>query len=61
MKRDFNIKGITFHIGNYTPRKNEYERGLKYRLFVGDRPTNYVFTTIKQAKEFINKNYFIWL
>lgn len=61
MKRNINIKGIAFYIGNCTPRKNEFERGLKYRLFVDDLPTDYCFSTIKEAKEFINNNYFIWL
>lgn len=32
--RDFTIKGVDFHIGNYRPRKNEFEKGLKYQLFV---------------------------
>jgi hypothetical protein len=61
MKRDFDIKGIHFEVGNFTPRHNPYERGLKYRLFVDDIPTSHVFSTIKEAKNFAGSNYFIWL
>lgn len=34
MKRDFEVKGVEFTIANYTPRNNEYEKGLKYQLFI---------------------------
>jgi hypothetical protein len=61
MKREIIVKDIVFYIGNQTPRRNEYERGQKYRLFVGGRPTSYTFHTIKEAKTFIEKNYFIWM
>lgn len=61
MKRYIYIKGIEFYIGNQTPRRNEYERGQKYRLFVDGRPTGYSFHTIAAAKDFINKNYFCWM
>lgn len=61
MKRNFEIKGIQFSVGNYTPRHNYFERGLKYRLFVGGIPTEYVFETIKRAKRFAEVNYYIWL
>lgn len=63
MRRDVEYKGIMFHIGNFTPRNNEYERGLKYRLFVGPEmiPTDHVFMTIREAKTFIEKNYWLWL
>lgn len=61
MKRDIEKKGILFHIGNQTPRKNEYERGLKYRLFVNGYPTSHAFCTIREAKEFAEKNYFLWM
>ena len=66
MNRDFIVHGVHFMIGNQTPRKNEFERGLKYRLFVRDvdygyMPTQYTFSTIHEGIKFINKNYFIWL
>lgn len=61
MKRNVTFKGIDFHIANYTPRKNEYERGLKYKLFVAGIPTSYCFCTIREARNFISKNYFMWL
>lgn len=61
MKRNINYKGIPFYIGNYTPRNNEYEKGQHYKLFVDDMPTQYTFSTIREARTFIYKNYFIWL
>lgn len=61
MKRQETIKGILFEVGNQTPRRNEYERGQKYRLFVDGIPTGYTFATIKAAREFYRKNFFIWL
>lgn len=61
MKREIIVKDILFYIGNQTPRRNEYERGQKYRLFVEGRPTSYTFRTLKEAKTFIEKNYFIWM
>ena len=64
MKREFTYKDIIFYVGNYTPRKNEFERGCKYKLFIGpDRiPTDYIFETIKQAKEFAEREWvrFAW-
>ncbi len=61
MKRDKNIKGLIFHLGNYTPRKNEFERGLKYRLFVDNIPTGYTFGTLREGWQFVNDNYWRWL
>lgn len=61
MKRDIEKKGILFHIGNQTPRRNEYERGQKYRLFVEGIPTGQTFATIKAAREYIEKNYFLYM
>lgn len=61
MKREIKKSGILFYIGNYTPRKNEFERGLKYRLFVDGVPTSNTFETIHAARDYINKNYFIYL
>lgn len=60
MKNDFTIKGIEFHIGGYTPRKNEFEKGLKYQLYVNDRPTGYKFCTKHECKEYAEKNYWCW-
>lgn len=61
MKRELNIKGINFYIGNQTPRKNPFERGQIYRLFVDNTPTSYTFHTIREARIFIYKNFYIWL
>lgn len=67
MNRDiYTEKGYHFHIGNYTPRRNEYERGLKYKLFFysverdGEEilyPTSSCFSTLKEAKDHIIRNY----
>lgn len=72
MNRHFNFKGIHFYIGNYTPRRNEFERGLKYELYIIEPlqgsmyplytiSTGYKFETIKQAKKYAVENYFCWL
>lgn len=67
MKREIEKKGILFCIGNQTPRRNEYERGQKYRLFVIDAatgehiPTSATFHTIKAAREYVEKNYFLYM
>lgn len=61
MKREIEKCGVNAYISNYTPRRNEYEKGLKYRLIVDDTPTGYLFSTIKEAKEFFCINYFIWI
>lgn len=61
MKREIIIKDIKFYIANYTPRRNEYERGQKYKLYADGIPTAYTFDTIKAAKAFINANYYIFM
>ena len=53
-------KGIEFTLGGYTPRKNEFEKGLKYRLYVNDQLTGYCFSSKKRAVEFIKRNYWLW-
>ena len=57
--RNLEYKGIMFYIGNYTPRNNEYEKGLKYKLFVGpDRiPTDACFATLKDARAYIRREW----
>ena len=65
MTRDFIIHDIHFMIGNNTPRKNEYERGQNYRLYVRDvdygyMPTKHTFCTIREGVEFINNNYWLF-
>ena len=64
MKREVTIKGIDFFLGNYTPRNNPYEKGMKYRVFLKDEkgfiPTSYIFATLKDSKEFLEKNYWMW-
>ena len=59
MKRTIIYPDIQFYIGNYTPRNNEYEKGLKYKIFVGpgNIPTNHCFSTIKEAKEYLKNNW----
>ena len=70
MKNTFSIRGINFEIGNYKPRNNEYEKGLKYILFrtYTDRfeglvriDTGYRFSTKHEAKSFANKNLYEWM
>lgn len=59
--RTIKKRGLVFYIGNRTPRRNEYENGLKYIVFVGDMPTSNYFSTIKAAKQWIDKNYWLYL
>ena len=61
MKNKFTYKGVNFEIGRYTPRKNEFERGLKYQLFVGDIPTGAKFETKHGAKNYAIENIYMWL
>ena len=72
MKREISIKGIDFVIADYRPRKNEFEKSLKYQLLIkvfdgirdcdySYRSTGNKFSTIKSAKEWIKRNYFIYL
>lgn len=61
MKRQYIYKNIVFNIANYQPRENAFEKGLKYQLFVSDIPTNHKFSTIKDCKQWINNNYFIFI
>lgn len=60
MKRIYQYADMQFKIGNYTPRRNEYERGLKYEVFImGDdsvyRGTGYRFSTMHEAKAALKK------
>lgn len=63
---NYKNKGLCFYLGNRTPR-TEYERGVKYFLLVGEtasvelRVTGWHFSTIKEAKNWIKENYFIFL
>lgn len=61
MKNKFSYKGVNFEIGGYTPRRNEYEHGLKYQLFVGDIPTGAKFETKHAAKNYAIENIYMWL
>lgn len=70
MNRNINYKGISFYIANYTPRRNQYEKGLKYQLFIKSPdyiaphpeyiPTNIYFCTIHEGKRWIKANYYIF-
>lgn len=59
--KNYKNKNISFSIGKRTPRRNEYEKGLKYFLIVNNYTTCYFFDTIKAAKQWIHDNYFIFL
>lgn len=61
MKRVFIFKDIIFEIGNFTPRNNDFERGVKYRLFVNNIPTEHVFKSLKDCRSWIKENYFVYL
>lgn len=52
---------IKFELCSYTPRKNIYEKGLKYILFVDDIPTSMHFSSIQEGRKYINDNWFIYL
>lgn len=59
----FAVASIQFMLAHYTPRNNEYEKGLKYELFICyedgiKHSTGYKFETIKLAKEWAKKNAF---
>ena len=64
---NYRNKGLCFYLGNRTPRNNEYERGMKYFLLVGEtnaielKATGWHFSSIKQAKDWVKENYFIFL
>lgn len=71
MKREFSIKGIDFTIADYRPRKNEYEKGLKYQLLIKvyDGPRDFDFyyrstgvksATIKKLREYAERNIYTW-
>jgi hypothetical protein len=55
MNKIFYVNGVRFEAGGYTPRNNEFEKGLKYRLFVDDWPTELLFSTLKELKEYAQK------
>lgn len=68
MNRIFEIQSpagnhkVRLEVGNYTPRRNEFERGLKYELHYADGEygktgTGYRFSTIKDAKEFAKREW----
>lgn len=65
MKGDFTpavIKnGICFAFVHYTPRNNEFEKGLRYKLYVDGEPTGWLFSTLKEAKQFVALNWSNWL
>ena len=72
MNRNISIKGIDFVIADYRPRRNEFERGLKYqaliKVFDGPRDCDYSFrstgahfSTIKAAKRWISSNYIMYM
>ena len=64
---NYKNKGLCFYLGSRTPRNNEYERGMKYFLLVGEpnavelQVTGWHFSSIKQAKDWVKENYFIFL
>lgn len=56
-----NFHGIRFTAGRFTPRNNEYEKGLKYFLIVNGNNTDYRFSSIPEVRKWIKENYFIFL
>lgn len=58
---DYKGKGLKFTLGTFTPRNNEYERGLRYFLVVNGFNTDYRFASVKEAKQWVQKNYFVFL
>lgn len=56
-----NFKGIEFKAGKFTPRNNEYEKRLRYFLIVNGNNTDYRFSSIPEMRNWIKKNYFIFL
>lgn len=72
MKREFTINGIEFYIANYNPRRNEYERGLKYDLMMKDyfnynageytyRSTGAKFETMRGCKDYARREIARWM
>lgn len=73
IKREFSIKGVDFVVADYHPRKNEFEKGLKYQLLIKiyDNPyddtdyrymsTGFKANTIKEAKNIAFNEYASWL
>ena len=61
MKNTFTIKGVEFEIGEYTPRRNEFERGVKYQLFVNGYASGFCFSTKHEAKAFAEREICRWL
>lgn len=72
MKRLFTVTAndgteIYFEVFNRTPRRNEWEKDLKYGLAVLNKytgeyyPTGRNYSTIREAKEDAKKDYFVWL
>lgn len=71
--RNFTIKGIDFTVGDYRPRKNEFEKGLKYILLIkvydtparkdyfSYRDTGARFSTIKAARKYAEKNIYAYM
>ena len=73
MARNFTIKGIDFTVADYRPRRNEFERGLKYQLLIkvydtpgkpewfSYRNTGMRSETIKGCREFAEREIYRWL
>ena len=68
-RHDLTLTTKSFCLGNYTPRNNEFERGLKYHLYVTyydangdryDRPTGYYFSSIAESIGYIARYYSIY-
>ncbi len=70
--REFSLRGIDFVVADYRPRKNEFEKGLKYQLLVkvydGPKPeyyshrsTGFHGSTVQECREWAEKNIAMWL
>lgn len=72
IKREFTLRGIDFVVADYRPRRNEFERGLKYQLLkkVYDSPradwysyhsTGYKGCTIKECRQYAKAHILDWI
>lgn len=74
--RQFCLKDITFTVGDYRRRSNEFEKGLKYMLLIkvydqtfggkseehySYRDTGYRGSTIRECREWARNNIARWV
>lgn len=70
--RNFKIHGVDFVVADYRPRRNEYERGLRYQLLIrvhdgpreidfSYRSTGAKFARMREAREYAREHIAEWL